>query len=264
MKTLKSITRSIAFTGMAAGFMAAGLFATSAPVMAEEEAASDWSFSGNIALTNDYVYRGFTQTNEDFAVQGGFDLEHSSGFYAGVWASNLEFLDETNGNSSSIEIDLYGGYAGDFGNSIFSYDIGVIYYAYPGAPKGSHYEFWEFGLTLGADAGFAAFSAGFWFSPDFFGGIGDAIYIPLGVEVPIPLGNSDGWSLSFSGEIAYNKYLDLDPLDDDDYLNWNLGLTVSIDDWFDVDLRYHDTDLDDVDCRKICDERFVATVSRSF
>lgn len=243
--------------------MALGLMLVCAPAQAE----SDWDFSGNVTLTNDYVYRGFTQTNEDFAVQGGLDLAHSSGFYAGVWASNLEFLDgdvDEFGaitNSSSLELDLYAGFAGDFSNSIFSYDIGAIYYAYPGDVAGSNYDFWEFGATVSADMGFASASVGAWFSPDFFGGIGDAIYIPVGIDVPIPMGDSGPFSLSVSGELGWNKYFDV--AGDDDYVNWNLGLTIAIEDWFDVDVRYHDTDLPDIDCNKLCDERFVISISRS-
>jgi hypothetical protein len=46
-------------------------------------------------------------------------------------------------------------------------------------------------------------------------------------------------------------------------MNWNIGLTLSITDWFDVDVRYHDTDLDGVFCKNICDERVTFTISRS-
>jgi len=241
-----------------------GAIALSGPAMAED-GGSDFSFSGNIGITNDYVFRGFTQTNEDFAVQGGFDLEHSSGFYAGTWASNVEFLDETGGNSTSIEIDLYAGFAGDIGNSGISYDIGAIYYAYPGDPKGSDYAYWEFYLSLGYDFGIASVGTGITYSPDFFGGAGDYLYIPFTLEVPIPLG-SDAFGLSFSGELGYNEYLDAGVTWDgvtDNYLNWNLGLTISITDWFDIDVRYHDTDLDDTFCKKVCDERVTFMVSRS-
>jgi uncharacterized protein (TIGR02001 family) len=236
------------------------------PVAAEEE-TSDWEFSGNVNLTNNYIYRGFTQTDGDFAIQGGFDVAHSSGVYAGVWASNIDFNDQTiqNGDtvSSSIEIDLYGGYAGDFGNSMFNYDVGFIYYAYPGSPNGSQYDFVEFGLTLGADLGAASFSVGAWYSPDFFGGIGDSLYVPIGIEVPIPVGDGP-ISLAASANVGFNKYFDMDPLDDDTYINWDIGMTVSIEDYFDIDLRYHDTDLPEISCKNVCDSRFVASVSRSF
>ncbi|TDI58537.1 MAG: hypothetical protein E2O92_09680 [Alphaproteobacteria bacterium] len=246
---------------MGLGLLVAG------PVAAEE--GSDWEISGNVNLTNDYMYRGFSQTDGDFAIQGGLDVSHSSGFYVGVWGSNIDFLDQTieldgSTSSSSVEIDLYGGFGGDFSNSMFSYDVGFIYYAYPGSPKGSHYDFYEFGATLGADFGLASVSIGAWWSPDFFGGIGDSLYIPIGIEIPIPLGNGGPVSLSTSANVAFNKYFDLGPLEDDTYINWDIGLTVSLEDWFDVDLRYYDTDLPTMDCKGICDSRFVVSVSRSF
>lgn len=252
---MMKFTKALALAGLAAGFIA-----TSAPAMAQE-AESDWSFSGNIALTNDYVFRGFTQTNEDFAVQGGLDLAHSSGFYIGTWASNVEFGD----TDTTIEIDFYGGFSGTFGNSIFTYDIGAIYYMYPGDPAGSDYAYWEFYGKLGADMGWASVGTGLVYSPDFFGGSGDMIHIPLDIAVPVPLG-SDQFGLSFSGQLGYNEYLDAGVTWDgfsDDYMNWNIGLTLSITDWFDVDVRYHDTDLDGVFCKNICDERVTFTISRS-
>jgi uncharacterized protein (TIGR02001 family) len=80
-------------------------------------------FSGNVAYTNDYRFRGISQTDEDMAVQGGFDIDFGNGFYAGTWASNVQF-------GGSIEIDWYGGYAGEV-NDDLSYDIGYMYYSYP-------------------------------------------------------------------------------------------------------------------------------------
>ena len=142
---------------------------------------------------------------------------------------------------------------------MFSYDVGVIYYAYPGSPQGSDYDFVEFGATFGADLGAASITAGIWFSPDFFGGIGDAIYVPIGIEVPIPLGEGPV-SLSASGNVGFNKYIDLDAK----YINWDLGVTVAIEDWFDIDLRYYDTDEPKETCKNVCDSRFVAAISRSF
>ena len=37
-------------------------------------AQADMEISGNVALTSDYKFRGISQSNEDIAVQGGFDL----------------------------------------------------------------------------------------------------------------------------------------------------------------------------------------------
>ena len=51
----------------------------------------DFSFSGNVGLYSDYIFRGYTQTQNEPAIQGGFDVEHSSGLYAGTWASNVDW-----------------------------------------------------------------------------------------------------------------------------------------------------------------------------
>jgi uncharacterized protein (TIGR02001 family) len=237
-----------------------------APAVAQE--GSDWEISGNVAVTTDYVYRGYSQSDGDFAIQGGMDVSHSSGLYLGVWGSSINFQDqviEEDGSSSSahVEIDLYGGFAGEFSNSMFTYDVGFIYYAYPGAPMGSSYDFYEFGLTFGADFGPAVVSVGAWWSPDFWGGSGDSLFIPIGIEVPIPIGDGPV-GLSASANVGFNKFFDFAPEDDNTYINWDIGLTVSFDQWFDVDLRYYDTDVPAVNCNGICDSRFVAAISREF
>ncbi|OYW27068.1 MAG: hypothetical protein B7Z51_09365, partial [Methyloversatilis sp. 12-65-5] len=57
-----------------------------------EEPASPHTFTGNVGLFSQYVFRGISQTNEDPALQGGFDYSHASGFYLGTWASNISWL----------------------------------------------------------------------------------------------------------------------------------------------------------------------------
>ncbi|MBT6674912.1 MAG: hypothetical protein HOB02_06780, partial [Proteobacteria bacterium] len=52
-----------------------------------EDASSGHTFSANVLIATEYLYRGITQTNEDPTIQGGMDYAHSSGFYAGTWAS---------------------------------------------------------------------------------------------------------------------------------------------------------------------------------
>jgi uncharacterized protein (TIGR02001 family) len=97
-----------------------------------------WSHSANLGLYSQYVFRGLTQTNEKPALQGGFDLSHSSGLYAGIWASNISWIsDATPAASASLEADLYGGYKHAFSDYL-SGDVGLLHYAYPGSyPSGS-------------------------------------------------------------------------------------------------------------------------------
>jgi uncharacterized protein (TIGR02001 family) len=99
-----------------------------------EEAKSDFAVSYNIGLFSQYIFRGYTQTHGDPALQGGVDVEHSSGFYAGIWGSNVSWLDDSAAydNGGSLEIDLYAGYASEIGDTGISYDVGVLQYLYPG------------------------------------------------------------------------------------------------------------------------------------
>jgi uncharacterized protein (TIGR02001 family) len=98
------------------------------------------SFSGNVTLASEYLYRGIAQTNGKPALQGGFDYAHSSGFYAGVWGSNISWLQDGNNLgcaagacvSSSVELDVYGGYKGAISDDL-GFDLGVLTYNYPGS-----------------------------------------------------------------------------------------------------------------------------------
>lgn len=95
--------------------------------------ASPHTFSYNIGLFNQYIFRGLTQTNRKPAVQGGVDYSHASGLYAGAWASNISWLsDGGNYQSSGLELDVYGGYRNTIGSSGIGYDVGLLNYIYPG------------------------------------------------------------------------------------------------------------------------------------
>jgi len=104
-----------------------------APVLAED---SPMSWSANVGLFSDYLFRGVSQTGGEPAVQGGFDFGYAAGpvnIYAGTWASNISWLEDAGAYAnSSLEWDFYGGVNGNFGKSDFGYDVGLIYYYYPG------------------------------------------------------------------------------------------------------------------------------------
>lgn len=109
--------------------------------LAADAPASPHTFTSNVGLYSQYVFRGLTQTNEEPALQGGFDYSHSSGFYLGVWGSNISWLKENNTSSSTsvggtyktggnLELDFYGGYKFNVGD--FGFDMGLLQYYYPG------------------------------------------------------------------------------------------------------------------------------------
>ena len=91
------------------------------PAAAEEP----FSISANIGAVSNYMWRGVTQTGDQAAIQGGLDLSHESGFYAGTWISNIDW-----GDGGAYEIDGYLGFGGNV-NDDLSYDVNAIYYAYP-------------------------------------------------------------------------------------------------------------------------------------
>jgi uncharacterized protein (TIGR02001 family) len=137
---LRSIVISLA---AAALFSNSAVAQTPAPSAASAPGVApapepDWTFTGNVGLFSQYVFRGLTQTNEKPAVQGGFDLGHKSGFYAGTWASNISWVSDAYppsapppAPSANLEWDFYGGYKGSLPMD-FGYDLGVLYYWYPG------------------------------------------------------------------------------------------------------------------------------------
>ncbi len=126
---------------VAALFAGSALAQTPAPAAAAPAPAAapepDWTFTGNVGLFSQYVFRGVSQTNEKPALQGGFDLGHKSGLYAGTWASNVSWLSDGNPDvSASLEWDFYGGYKWSL-PADFVADFGVLYYWYPGTyPSG--------------------------------------------------------------------------------------------------------------------------------
>src|SRR5512145_3104795 len=74
--------------------------------------------TANVGLFSEYIFRGIAQTAGKPAVQGGFDYAHSSGVYAGVWGSNISWLEDFDAYTrSSLELDFYGGYKATFGGS---------------------------------------------------------------------------------------------------------------------------------------------------
>lgn len=112
----------------------AALALPSLSAVAEEEAKSDHSISYNMALHTEYIFRGYTQTHNDPALSGGVDYEHSSGLYLGAWLSNVSWIRDAGASDSghSLEIDVYGGFAGEIGDTGIGFDIGGLQYFYPG------------------------------------------------------------------------------------------------------------------------------------
>ena len=114
----------------------AALFAA-VPAFAQDAPASPFTITGGATLTSDYRFRGISQTNKRFAVQGTLGVAHSSGLYVGTWGSSI---DDYVANGGDQEIDLYGGYKKTFNGTTM--DVGLLYYYYPGS-GGINSDFFE-------------------------------------------------------------------------------------------------------------------------
>jgi uncharacterized protein (TIGR02001 family) len=238
---------------MRKSLLTASLLLTSALGAPLAANASDFTYSSNVGLVTDYVFRGITQSDENFAIQGGYDVGHSSGFYAGVWASSVDFND---GDEANIETDLYAGYSNEFKG--LNYDIGLIYYGYPGANSNLNYDFWEGSLALGYDFGAFAASTSVNYSPEYFGESGDATYVAAAVDVPT------AYDVTLSAHVGRQTIDENGVFGVPDYTDWSLGLGYTLGD-FDLSLQYIDTNLDEpTECADGCSERVVFGIFRSF
>ncbi|USQ94740.1 TorF family putative porin [Caulobacter sp. RL271] len=200
---------------------AAATVALSGAAMAEE-----LKLSYNVGVTSDYVFRGVSQTQEDPAIQGGVDATYGIG-YAGVWASNVDF----GANDPSAEIDLYAGVRPTIGDT--SLDLGVLYYGYSkdkGLTPGS-YSYVELKAAASRAVGPATFGLAVYYSPEFPGKTGDAVYYEVNGAVPVMK------KLTLSGALGHQE---IDKAGD--YATWNLGLTYAVTDRLGLDVRYSDTD----------------------
>lgn len=211
--------------------------------------AEDSPFTANIGLVSDYAYRGFSQTDERPALQGGFDYAHESGLYAGVWGSNVSWLSDGNSDvSNSLELDLYGGYKGTVG--AIGYDVGLLQYYYPGSYPKPYNSPNTLEGYLGLSWEFLSFKYSYAFT-DLFGydNSDGSQYYDLGAAVDI------GYGVTLAAHVGYN-----DIKGQDDYTDWKLGLSKEYG-GFNFGLHYVDTDVNNSD---LADERVILSVSKSF
>jgi uncharacterized protein (TIGR02001 family) len=178
-------------------------------------------------LTNDYDWRGISQTQRDPAFQLGLNYSAESGIYMGVWGSNVKFANtedwETTGRRLSTEIDVYMGYAGGDADESFGYDIGAIYYSYPNATAGNFPE-----VYAGISKGF--FSLKGWYSWD-FAGSGDTAYY-VDTNFTLPMANNFSFLVhgGYSGaEYHVNRWGRTAGAGE--YLDWSLGVALDVDGW---------------------------------
>ena len=106
------------------------LLVAAAPAFAQDDTAPPPAFTvnGTAAVVSDYRFRGISQTDINFALQGSITITHESGFYVSVWGSTVDDYVTASG-ASHQEFDIIGGYKKTVSGTTF--DVGALYYVYP-------------------------------------------------------------------------------------------------------------------------------------
>jgi len=251
---------------------AAGLLGPA--VHAEDAPASPHHFTSNVGVYSQYVFRGLTQTKEKPALQGGFDYSNDNGFYVGTWLSNISWFSDTNGGTSSLEWDGYGGFKKTWENGILT-DIGYLRYQYPGsypalAPGTVKPNTDE--VYLGVGWKWATLKYSYSLGDTF--GVDDAkgtSYIDLSVSIPLPQGFAVGLHAGqqkFKGSSAYAESIGTDNDDLYTYEDYKATLSYTFGGTWTVAGSYTHSSAEDAGYtvlgKNLGDDQFIASVSRAF
>jgi uncharacterized protein (TIGR02001 family) len=200
--------------------------AISTPAMAQDSAeeAKPITVSGSVTVVSDYRFRGISQSDKNFAVQGAVTVTHESGVYAGVWGSSI---DDVIAAGSDQEIDLIAGFKKSFGDT--TVDVGGIYYYYPGSAQitpGYNSDFLEFYGSVAQAFGPVTAKLGASYAPsqtalDYGFGKEDNFYLNAGLSSTIP---DTGVGLSATiGRTFTRSFLSGGVK----YWDWSLGATYT-------------------------------------
>ncbi len=182
------------------------------------QALAQLSFGGDITLSTDYVFRGVSQTMSGPALQASIYAEHESGWYAGAWASNVDFTQgDDPDDGARIEVDVEVGLSRKLSHR-FDASIAFAMYAFPGTKPGYDYDYGEWLGTLILDEQHR-FQIGY--SDDVFASGQSGTFYALGTRLDlsadlwlgIDIGHydlSDAYALSYGyGELSLGGALGL-------------------------------------------------------
>lgn len=210
------------------GLAAAALSLTALTAQAE--------ITGTVSGVSDYNFRGISLSANDPALQGSLDYANDSGFYAGAWASNIDY---GSGYDGEMELDFYTGFAGDITEGL-GYDVGIVYYTYPGSSNSNSTELEIKDYPeIYAGLTYKWFELKQWYSNDYSGSDLDSFYTELNGTFELPA------NFGLTAHVGYN-YGDAFSDVDSEYMDYSVGLTYTLG-HFDLALSYIDTDLSEGD-----------------
>jgi uncharacterized protein (TIGR02001 family) len=201
------------------------------------------TFVPKISVYSEYEFRGISQSSEHPALQLNLDYTHASGFYLGLFATNIKWLKDTaetlGGNTrGAIEVDIFGGYR----KEIFpdtTVDVGYLRYEYPRSkdffnnPKVNTDEVYA-GITwkwLNAKVSYAFSDAFGVFNSE------GSTFVEANIAYPWPWNEK----LTITGHVGHQKFENNEPLD---YTVYKVGLVYDLGDGWNAGAYYKDTDSD--------------------
>lgn len=262
------LTRPAAFLRGAA-LAAAALVLPSLPAAAQQQIESlGLTVTTTPAISNDYLFRGISQTRNNWAYQATLDVQHESGVYVGAFLSNAKFL-ASPWNDTRQELDLMAGYRFALGG--INFDIGYIGYTYPGqdkAPGTQLNEYQEIAVKANYTIDPVKILAAYNYSPNFFGRSGTGHYVEGGVDVTLP------FELTASGRLGY-QWIQKNPFfGTPDYLWYSIGISREIYWGVTATVAWYDTNISKNECapvadratggQRICEGRVLFTLSKIF
>jgi uncharacterized protein (TIGR02001 family) len=206
--------------------------------------AAQAEVTGTLAAVSDYDFRGISQTMEDPALQGSIDWANDSGWYAGVWGSNVDFGD---GAESNIELDGYFGYAFENEEGL-GWDVGLVYYSYWPDDDDINYP------EVYAGINYKGLGLKLWYTNDYIQSDESAMYFEGNYSFTLPKDFSlDLHAGHYSGDGIEGET-------GDSYIDYSLGVSRTFGN-LDLALKYVDTDIDDPE---LGDGRLVFSISTTF
>ena len=190
-------------------------------------AAAHAELSGTVGVVSDYDFRGISLSAKDPALQGSIDWAAENGFYVGAWGSNIDYGQGVDGD---IEIDLYAGYAGETEAGL-GWDVGLVYYTYPGADDIDDYP------ELYAGLSYKWFEFKQWYTNDYGGTDLDGWYTEGNASFELPA------NFGLNLHLGYNYG---DAFDDTEYMDYSIGVAYTLGN-FDLELKWVDNDLSNGD-----------------
>lgn len=202
------------------------------PAAAQISLPGGFTITGGATATTDYRFRGVSQSDGDPALQASATVSHSSGFYAGAFASTL-----TEGmRPGEYEISGYLGYSREILPAT-DIDVGVQLYGYPNNESLTNASYFEPYAALRHTLGPVTAEVGAAYAPeqDALGGQ-DSLYVYGDVSagliiLPFTVTGRLGYT---SGPARFTGF--------SDYYDWRIGAERKIGPAT-FSLEYVDTDL---------------------